>query len=71
MPYSACPIWSHAVNLASDRRLPSDRAHSSPSTLQLGEKVALVPYLPEHVPKYHEWMQSPHLQGMVQLAVSH
>jgi hypothetical protein len=22
----------------------------------VGEKVILVPYLPEHVQKYHEWM---------------
>lgn len=30
----------------------------------MGEKVALVPYKPEHVPKYHEWMKSPFLQEM-------
>ncbi|GAN05913.1 N-acetyltransferase 9 isoform X2 [Mucor ambiguus] len=30
----------------------------------IGEKVALVPYKPEHVPKYHEWMKSPFLQEM-------
>ncbi|KAM3305889.1 N-acetyltransferase 9-like protein isoform X1 [Capsicum chacoense] len=24
-----------------------------------GEKVILVPYMKEHVPKYHEWMQDP------------
>ncbi|KAL3368952.1 hypothetical protein AABB24_009649 [Solanum stoloniferum] len=24
-----------------------------------GEKVILVPYMREHVPKYHEWMQDP------------
>ncbi|CAG8498706.1 14365_t:CDS:2 [Funneliformis caledonium] len=30
----------------------------------VGEKVILVPYRPEHVPKYHEWMQSPFLQEM-------
>jgi len=23
-----------------------------------GERVLLVPYLPEHVPKYHSWMQA-------------
>ncbi|KAK7306630.1 hypothetical protein VNO77_44581 [Canavalia gladiata] len=26
-----------------------------------GEKVILVPYMEEHVPKYHEWMQDPSL----------
>ncbi|XP_072982712.1 GCN5-related N-acetyltransferase 9 [Typha latifolia] len=26
-----------------------------------GEKVILVPYMREHVPKYHEWMQDPAL----------
>ncbi|XP_042519870.1 N-acetyltransferase 9-like protein [Macadamia integrifolia] len=26
-----------------------------------GEKVTLVPYMREHVPKYHEWMQDPSL----------
>lgn len=26
-----------------------------------GEKVILVPYMQEHVPKYHEWMQDPEL----------
>ncbi|RIA86915.1 N-acetyltransferase 9-like protein, partial [Glomus cerebriforme] len=30
----------------------------------VGEKVILVPYKPEHVPKYHEWMQSSFLQEM-------
>lgn len=25
-------------------------------------KVRLVPYLPEHVPRYHEWMKDPFLQ---------
>ncbi|RHZ80233.1 hypothetical protein Glove_138g57 [Diversispora epigaea] len=30
----------------------------------IGEKVILVPYRPEHVPKYHEWMKSPFLQEM-------
>jgi len=24
-----------------------------------GEKVILVPYMKDHVPKYHEWMQDP------------
>ncbi|CAG8520963.1 6054_t:CDS:10 [Funneliformis mosseae] len=32
--------------------------------VEVGEKVILVPYRPEHVPKYHEWMQSPFLQEM-------
>ncbi|CAI9099304.1 OLC1v1036099C1 [Oldenlandia corymbosa var. corymbosa] len=27
----------------------------------VGEKVILVPYMKEHVPKYHEWMQNPAL----------
>ncbi|XP_015881030.3 GCN5-related N-acetyltransferase 9 isoform X4 [Ziziphus jujuba] len=26
-----------------------------------GERVVLVPYMKEHVPKYHEWMQDPAL----------
>ncbi|KAJ4730170.1 N-acetyltransferase 9-like protein [Melia azedarach] len=26
-----------------------------------GEKVILVPYMKEHVPKYHQWMQNPFL----------
>ncbi|KAK9285975.1 hypothetical protein L1049_025177 [Liquidambar formosana] len=26
-----------------------------------GDRVILVPYMKEHVPKYHEWMQDPHL----------
>ncbi|CAI2166785.1 20385_t:CDS:2 [Funneliformis geosporum] len=30
----------------------------------VGENVILVPYRPEHVPKYHEWMQSPFLREM-------
>ncbi|CEP16363.1 hypothetical protein [Parasitella parasitica] len=30
----------------------------------LAKKVALVPYKPEHVPRYHEWMKSPFLQEM-------
>ncbi|KAI8647868.1 GNAT domain-containing protein [Parasitella parasitica] len=33
-------------------------------TVLIGEKVALVPYKPEHVPRYHEWMKSPFLQEM-------
>lgn len=24
-----------------------------------GEKVILVPYMKQHVPKYHQWMQDP------------
>lgn len=27
----------------------------------MGKKVILVPYMKEHVPKYHEWMQDPFL----------
>lgn len=27
-----------------------------------GDKVLLVPYRKEHVEKYHQWMQCPHLQ---------
>ncbi|KAI8375709.1 GNAT domain-containing protein [Choanephora cucurbitarum] len=34
------------------------------STILKGKHVVLVPYKPEHVPKYHEWMQSPFLQEM-------
>ncbi|KAI8967364.1 GNAT domain-containing protein [Mycotypha africana] len=34
------------------------------NTILIGEKVALVPYRAEHVPKYHEWMKSPFLQEM-------
>lgn len=30
---------------------------------QVGKCVELVPYEPEHVPKYHEWMTDPHLRG--------
>ena len=29
--------------------------------LVVGEKVILVPYRPEHVPRYHEWMKDPAL----------
>lgn len=28
-----------------------------------GERVTLVPYEKEHVPKYHNWMKDPWLQG--------
>nr|CCA28243.1 conserved unknown protein putative [Albugo laibachii Nc14] len=28
----------------------------------VGEHIELVPYEPEHVPKYHEWMSDPILQ---------
>ncbi|KAI8385699.1 GNAT domain-containing protein [Blakeslea trispora] len=34
------------------------------NTILRGQHVVLVPYKPEHVPKYHEWMQSPFLQEM-------
>ena len=30
----------------------------------IGDKVKLVPYCKDHVPTYHEWMQSPFLQEM-------
>ncbi|XP_073245006.1 N-acetyltransferase 9-like protein isoform X2 [Porites lutea] len=30
-------------------------------TVLEGEKVVLVPYRKEHVPRYHDWMQSPEL----------
>ncbi|KAG2172838.1 hypothetical protein INT43_000188 [Umbelopsis isabellina] len=30
----------------------------------IGPKVILVPYKPEHVPQYHQWMKSPFLQEM-------
>ncbi|KAF7363994.1 Acyl-CoA N-acyltransferase [Mycena sanguinolenta] len=33
-------------------------------TVLVGEKVILVPYLPEHVPKYHTWMQDPELREL-------
>ncbi|XP_006886293.1 PREDICTED: N-acetyltransferase 9 [Elephantulus edwardii] len=34
------------------------------NTLLLGKKVVLVPYTSEHVPRYHEWMQSEELQRL-------
>uniref|UniRef100_A0A8C3WEH8 N-acetyltransferase 9 n=1 Tax=Catagonus wagneri TaxID=51154 RepID=A0A8C3WEH8_9CETA len=34
------------------------------NTLLLGTKVVLVPYTPEHVPRYHEWMKSEELQRL-------
>ncbi|XP_028990160.1 N-acetyltransferase 9 isoform X1 [Betta splendens] len=34
------------------------------NTLLEGNKVALVPYNAEHVPRYHEWMKSPELQQL-------
>ena len=30
----------------------------------VGSKVILVPYGPQHVPKYHQWMKSPELQHL-------
>ncbi|KAG6818454.1 hypothetical protein H0H93_004822 [Arthromyces matolae] len=33
-------------------------------TVLLGSRVVLVPYLPEHVPKYHSWMQDEELQRL-------
>ncbi|GLC38962.1 hypothetical protein PLESTB_000466000 [Pleodorina starrii] len=32
------------------------------NTCVQGDLVVLVPYRKEHVPRYHEWMQDPHLQ---------
>ncbi|XP_004709214.1 N-acetyltransferase 9 isoform X3 [Echinops telfairi] len=34
------------------------------NTLLQGKKVVLVPYTSEHVPRYHEWMQSEELQRL-------
>lgn len=34
------------------------------NVLLLGKKVVLVPYTPEHVPRYHEWMKSEELQRL-------
>ncbi|KAJ7193834.1 GNAT domain-containing protein, partial [Mycena pura] len=33
-------------------------------TVIVGEQVVLVPYLPEHVPKYHIWMQDEELREL-------
>lgn len=33
----------------------------------VGERVILVPYMKEHVPKYHAWMQDP---GILQATAS-
>ncbi|KAM6503240.1 GNAT domain containing protein [Amanita muscaria] len=33
-------------------------------TVLVGEKVVLVPYRPEHVPKYHSWMQDEELRRL-------
>mmetsp|Transcript_22067 Transcript_22067/g.63270 ORF Transcript_22067/g.63270 Transcript_22067/m.63270 type:complete len:303 (-) Transcript_22067:435-1343(-) len=33
-------------------------------TVLVGRRVVLVPYRPEHVPRYHAWMQDPHLLHM-------
>jgi len=30
-------------------------------TVLAGERIVLVPYKKEHVPRYHDWMQSPEL----------
>lgn len=47
------------------RRVPEVSAmRLNQNTLLLGKKVALVPYTPEHVPRYHEWMQSEELQRL-------
>ncbi|XP_044528870.1 N-acetyltransferase 9 [Gracilinanus agilis] len=34
------------------------------NTMLLGQKVILVPYTREHVPRYHEWMKSEELQRL-------
>nr|XP_020858139.1 N-acetyltransferase 9 isoform X3 [Phascolarctos cinereus]XP_020858140.1 N-acetyltransferase 9 isoform X3 [Phascolarctos cinereus]XP_020858141.1 N-acetyltransferase 9 isoform X3 [Phascolarctos cinereus] len=34
------------------------------NTVLLGQKVILVPYTTEHVPRYHEWMKSEELQRL-------
>ncbi|KAM6163524.1 alpha/beta-tubulin-N-acetyltransferase 9 [Rhynchocyon petersi] len=34
------------------------------NTLLLGKKVVLVPYTSQHVPRYHEWMQSEELRQL-------
>ncbi|KAF6718137.1 N-acetyltransferase 9 [Oryzias melastigma] len=34
------------------------------NTLLEGQRVVLVPYNAEHVPRYHEWMKSPELQQL-------
>ncbi|KAM4844008.1 alpha/beta-tubulin-N-acetyltransferase 9 isoform 1-T4 [Thomomys bottae] len=34
------------------------------NTMLLGKRVVLVPYTSEHVPRYHEWMQSEDLQRL-------
>ncbi|XP_056285882.1 N-acetyltransferase 9 isoform X3 [Pseudoliparis swirei] len=34
------------------------------NTLLEGDKVVLVPYDAKHVPRYHEWMESPELQQL-------
>lgn len=34
------------------------------NTLLEGKNVVLVPYNPEHVPRYHQWMASPDLQKL-------
>lgn len=39
-------------------------AHVFSALSQVGDRVVLVPYLAEHVPRYHEWMKDPSLQGV-------
>ena len=34
------------------------------NTQIIGSKVILVPYGPQHVPKYHQWMKSSELQHL-------
>jgi len=33
-------------------------------TILVGSKVVLVPYRPEHVPKYHQWMLDEELRSL-------
>ncbi|KAK9760696.1 hypothetical protein K7432_014998 [Basidiobolus ranarum] len=35
----------------------------------VGNTVVLVPYKQEHVERYHEWMKSPFLQGILELTL--
>jgi hypothetical protein len=36
-------------------------AKASQGMSLIGEKVVLVPYMRDHVPRYHQWMQDPAL----------
>ena len=37
---------------------------SNYQTVLLGRHVVLIPYRPQHVPRYHRWMEDPYLQHM-------